>query len=449
MSDALSTLPMRMPETLDEWLSYLQTQHVKSIDMSLERARTVAERLALAKPAPLVITVAGTNGKGSSVAFLQALLIEAGLKVGCYTSPHVLNFHERIFLSDAQGVGRWADDAALIAAFGRIEAARLEVTLTYFEYATLAAWLIFSESALDVVILEVGLGGRLDTVNLIDADGVLLTTVDLDHQEYLGDTRALIGAEKAGVFRALQTAVYADRAPVTEVLRIAERIGTLMLRPKLDYHFSVNTNDWRFQFRDSAEFILPKPTLAAPCQIDNAAAALALLFGLQDRLPKLQINQISRALRKASVPGRLALVGASPAIYLDVAHNPQAAHSLALWLHANPIFGRTLAVYGGLEDKDVLGVVSELKNHVQHWYLAGLELETPRGLSAMALTARIRGATSGQYDSFADTASALDAAISQAKATDRLLVFGSFFLISAAYRALGIDSLPPFNAAQS
>jgi dihydrofolate synthase / folylpolyglutamate synthase len=434
------------PQTLEEWLSYLQHQHVKSIDMSLERARAVALRLALSAPAPLVITVAGTNGKGSTVAFLQSLLMTLGLKIGCYTSPHILHFQERIFISNTDGYGDWVSETALVNAFSRIEAARAEITLTYFEYATLAAWLIFSECALDAVILEVGLGGRLDTVNLIDADAVILTTVDLDHQEYLGNTRALIGAEKAGVFRVLQTAVYADREPVPEVLRIAERIGTALLRPKRDYFFRENSSDWRFQFRDQAELILPKPNLAAPCQIDNAAAALALLFAMKDKLPAIDVDQVAAAITAAHVPGRLSLVGQTPAIYLDVAHNPQAAHSLARWLHANPIFGRNCAVFGGMQDKDVLGVVGALKEQVQQWYLTGLEQETARGLSAMALTARVRGATQGQYDSFADTTAALDAAIKEAKANDRVLVFGSFFLIAAAYRALGITQIAPFRA---
>ncbi len=445
--DMPENLPSTLAKTLSEWLAYQQHQHVKSIDMTLERARTVAARLNLGKPAPLVLTVAGTNGKGSTVAFLQAILSECGLKVGCYTSPHVLNYNERIALTDGAKTGRWVRDAELVNAFKRIEAARLNIPLTFFEYATLAAWLIFSESALDVVILEVGLGGRLDTVNLIDADGVVLTTVDLDHQEYLGNTRALIGAEKAGVFRVLQKAVYADTYPVPEVIKIAELIGTELIRPRRDYHFHPYQTDWRFQFRDMAELILPKPALAAPCQLDNAAAAIALLYAMPERVPQLNCDVIARALQRAFVPGRLALVGANPAIYLDVAHNPQAAHSLAVWLNANPCLGRTFAVFGALEDKDVLGVVAELKNYIDYWHLAGLEGETPRGLSALALAARVRGATNGHYDSFNDPATALDTAISQAKPEDRILMFGSFFMVAAGYRALGIDEITPFAAA--
>ena len=442
MPEILSTTP---PKNLNEWLTYQQHQHVKSIDMTLERAREVALRLNLGKPAPLVLTVAGTNGKGSTVAFLQALLSECGLKVGCYTSPHVLNYNERIALAVDAKTGRWVSDAELIYAFERIESARHQIPLTFFEYATLAAWLIFSESDLDAVILEVGLGGRLDTVNLIDADGVVLTTVDLDHQEYLGNTRPLIGTEKAGVFRALQKAVYSDANPVLEVIKIAELLGTELIRPRRDYHFHSYQTDWRFQFRDAPELILPKPKLAAPCQLDNAAAAIALLYALPERAGQLNGDVIAQALLRAQVSGRLALVGENPAIYLDVAHNPQAAHSLAVWLHANPCLGRTLAVFGALEDKDVLGVAAELKNAVHHWYLAGLEGETPRGLSAIALAARIRGATLGYYDSFSEPSTALDAAISQAKPSDRILMFGSFFMVAAAYRALGINAITAFG----
>ena len=443
MPDILTTT---MPKNLNDWLNYQQHQHVKSIDMTLERARAVAVRLNLGKPAPLVLTVAGTNGKGSTVAFLQALLSECGLKVGCYTSPHVLNYNERIALAVDAKTSRWVSDTELIGAFERIEQARQNIPLTFFEYATLAAWLIFSESELDVVILEVGLGGRLDTVNLIDADGVVLTTVDLDHQEYLGNTRALIGAEKAGVFRVLQKAVYADTNPVPEVIKIAELIGTELIRPRRDYHFHSYQTDWRFQFRDAAELILPKPKLAAPCQLDNAAAAIALLYALAERVPQMNCDVIARALRRADVPGRLAQVGENPAIYLDVAHNPQAAHSLAVWLHANPCLGRNLAVFGALEDKDALGVVVELKKYIHHWYLAGLDGQSPRGLSAIALAARVRGATAGQWSSFSDPASALDAAISQAEPSDRILMFGSFLMVAGGYCALGIEEITAFGA---
>ena len=443
--DTPETLSATLPKTLNDWLSYQQHQHVKSIDLTLERARTVAVRLNLGKPAPLVLTVAGTNGKGSTVAFLQALISECGLKVGCYTSPHVLNYNERIALAVDAQISRWVSDAELIHAFERIESVRAGIPLTFFEYATLAAWLIFSESELDVAVLEVGLGGRLDTVNLIDADGVVLTTVDLDHQDYLGNTRALIGTEKAGVFRVLQKAVYSDVNPLPEVIKIAELIGTELIRPRRDYHFHAYQSDWRFQFRDSPELILPKPTLAAPCQLDNAAAAIALLYALPERVPQLNSEVIARALVRAQLPGRLALVGVRPAIYLDVAHNPQAAHSLAVWLSANPNLGRTLAVFGALEDKDVLGVVVELKNYVQHWYLAGLESESPRGLTAVALAARVRGATGGRWSSFSDTPSALDAAINAAKGNDRIIVFGSFFIVAAGYRALGFEQITPFG----
>lgn len=430
---------------LPHWLNYLTQLHPKGIAMGLERTRAVAERLSLPKPAKTVITVAGTNGKGSTVAFLQALLMATGLRIGCYTSPHVLNFSERIFLADASGHGRFASDSELIHAFVRIEQARGDLPLTFFEFTTLAAWVIFADQALDAVVLEVGLGGRLDAVNVIDADCVILTTVELDHQDYLGSTRAEIGVEKAGVFRLLQTAVYADREVVPEVLRFAEKIGLELIRPRLHYHFQAQTEHWRFRLNDQPEMLLPHPLLAAYCQFDNAAAALALRLRMVQQLGPISVDQIAQALVRAQLPGRLAQVGEAPAIYLDVAHNPQAAQSLSLWLQQNPAAGRVRAVFGGLEDKDVLSVVTMLKTQVHHWYLAGLDQQTPRGLSAMALTARVRGATSGHYDSFIDPSSALDAAVSQASSQDRILVFGSFYMVEAAYRALGYDSLPAFN----
>ena len=444
-SDEFTFPAARQRWDLSQWLDYLTQLHPKGIAMGLERTRAVAERLALDKPAKTVITVAGTNGKGSTVAFLQALLMATGLRIGCYTSPHVLNFSERIFLADESGQGRWASDAELINAFVRIDQARAEIPLTFFEFTTLAAWVIFAEQNLDAVVLEVGLGGRLDAVNVIDADGVILTTVDLDHQEYLGSTRAEIGMEKAGVFRALQTTVYADREAVAEVLRFAEKIGLSLIRPRLHYQFQIQSEQWRFRFNDQSELLLPKPTLAANCQFDNAAAALALRLSLSAPLGPISVDQIAQALVRARLPGRLAKVGEAPEIYLDVAHNPQAAQSLALWLQQNPPAGRVRAVFGGLEDKDVLSVLMELKSLVHHWYLAGLDGQTPRGLSAMALTARVRGATGGHYDSFIDPKAALDAAISAAQAQDRILLFGSFYMVEQAYRALGFDSLPAFN----
>jgi dihydrofolate synthase / folylpolyglutamate synthase len=430
--------------TLDQWLEYQQQQHAKEIDMTLERARLVADRMRLAKPAPLVITVAGTNGKGSTVAFLQALLSAIGLRVGCYTSPHILHYQERIALP-----GRFANEPELLTAFQTIEQARTAdasqiIGLTFFEYATLAAWHIFERAELDAVVLEVGMGGRLDTVNLIDADGVILTTVELDHQAFLGATRALIGKEKAGVFRALQTAVYADREPLTEVIEFADRLGTKLLRPKRDYFVREDRDQFRFQLHQRAELLLPKPTLAAPTQIDNAAAAIALLMSLPQTAPHLNADSIAAAMRQAHVPGRLTQVGESPAIYLDVAHNPQAAFSLAKWLHSNPIFGRTIGVYGALEDKDALGVVSELRQYVQQWYFCGLDHLTPRGLNAMALASRVRGPTGGRYESLETPALALDAAIKNAKPNDRILVFGSFYLIAECYRAFGVNELPAF-----
>jgi dihydrofolate synthase / folylpolyglutamate synthase len=432
-------------KTLAEWLAYQQKQHDIEIDMTLERARLVASRMRLGKPAPLVITVAGTNGKGSTVAFLQALLSEIGMRVGCYTSPHILHYQERIALP-----GRFVTESELLGAFQEIETARTQdsakvVSLTFFEYATLAAWKIFEDAQLDAVVLEVGMGGRLDTVNLIDADGVILTTVEMDHQAYLGSTRASIGKEKAGVFRALQTAVYADREPLTEVIEFADRLGTHLLRPKRDYVVREDREQFRFQLGSRAELLLPKPTLAAPMQIDNAAAAIALLLSLPQTSVHLDADSIAMAIQKAHVPGRLAKVGDKPEIFLDVAHNPQAAFSLAKWLHTNPIFGRTIAVYGALEDKDALGVVSELRQYVQQWYFCGLDHLTPRGLNAMALASRVRGPTGGRYESLETPALALDAAIQNAQPNDRILVFGSFYLIAECYRAFGISELSAFT----
>ncbi len=427
------------PVRLDQWLELLQHQHSKAIDLSLDRVREVAQRLQLKKPAPLVITVGGTNGKGSTVALLRAMLVEMGLSVGSYTSPHLLHFRERIQLPD-----RYASDDELLAAFNAIEQARGAITLTFFETTTLAAFEIFQRSALDVAILEVGLGGRLDAVNIIDADAAILTTVDLDHQDYLGPTRELIGMEKAGIFRWDQIAVYADDAPVDAVVKMAEKLGTKLLRPKRDYrvleHTETEVRGFELRLPDGTSHILPYPRLLAPVQVKNAAAAIVLLHALQPKLG-FDIEAIKRGLLHARIAGRLQRVGMNPDIFLDVAHNPQAANSLVNFLHRAPIYGKTYAIYGGMADKDVLSVVSELKNHVHFWFLTALDQETSRGLDAMALVARVRGATLGNYESFAAVTDALDAAIKKAKANDRILVFGSFYLIAAAARALQMQEL--------
>jgi len=434
---------------LEDWLAFQQQLHPKAIDMGLERIRMVALILAasvpnLLRPAPLCITVAGTNGKGSSVALLRALFRAHGLAVGSFTSPHILHYRERIQLRDG-----YPTDAQLCGCFAEIDAARGDISLTFFEYATLAALLLFARAGLDAVVLEVGLGGRLDSVNLIDADAVLITTVDLDHQEFLGHDREAIGFEKAGVFRHGQLAVYGDQSAARSVLAHALSLNVNLLRPRLDYHIKDLGGLLEFNLTAQPAMVLQSPAqLRAPAQLHNIGAALALITSLQQqgRLRCIEPQLLSAALAKVQVFGRLQLVGEVPEIWIDVAHNPQAAQSLAHWLKAHPFLGDTIAVFGGMQDKDVEGVGLALAPFINFWMLAGLQAETLRGLDTLQLTARLRGAARGEYQAFPNVTEALDAAIQykarHASGQHRVVAFGSFFLVASALRALGITELP-------
>ena len=417
-----------MTRTLEDWLDYQQRVHPRSIELGLDRVRAVWQRMGARRPAPVVITVGGTNGKGSTVAFLEAMLAADGKRVGCYTSPHLLHYNERVRV-----VGEDASDAALIDTFERIEAARLDIALTYFEFGTLAALWIFAQSKLDVAVLEVGLGGRLDAVNIIDADVAIVTTIDLDHQDWLGNDRDSIGREKAGIFRHAQPAVIGMREANAGLLAEGHRIGARMLRSAFDYRVTVHDSGWLWQMQ-SAHLELPAPVLAAPCQIDNAAAAIAALFALRERLgwnPEalaagVRLAHAAARLQRFHKPGAATLI-------IDVAHNPQAAGVLGAWLQDDRCSGRTLAVFGALADKDVAGIVAPLAPHIAHWYLGGLDADTPRGLSATELHSRTLAAAPGaDVTAHAGAADALTSANAQAGPHDRILAFGSFFVAAAA-----------------
>jgi len=412
--------------TLEEWLDYQQRIHPRSVELGLARVGEVWRRLGAPRPAPVVITVGGTNGKGSTVAFLEAMLDAAGKRVGAYTSPHLLRYNERVRV-----LGADASDAALVDAFERIERARGDIALTYFEFGTLAALWIFAHSALDVALLEVGLGGRLDAVNIVDADAAIVTTVDLDHQDWLGNDRDAIGQEKAGIFRHGRPAVIGSRDAPRGLLDAAARIGAQLLRAGAAWRIEPGATGWRWRGED-AELDLPLPQLSAPCQLDNAAAGIAALYTLRERLG-WQPRAIARGVGAARVTARLqrfARAGAAELV-IDVGHNPQAAGVLALWL-TRQAATRNFAVFGALADKDVAGIVAPLLPHVAQWQLASLDAETPRGLSAAALHAQL--APDIAVGEHADVAAALDAAAQAAQDGDRLFAFGSFFVAAAALR---------------
>ncbi|MGH8082781.1 MAG: bifunctional tetrahydrofolate synthase/dihydrofolate synthase, partial [Lysobacter sp.] len=405
--------------TLAEWLSYIERIHPKSIDMGLERIREVSKRLGLKRPGKKTITVGGTNGKGSTVAFIEAIARAGGKKVGAYTSPHLLAYNERIRID-----GSDAADADIVAAFEAIEAARGEVVLTYFEYGTLAALWLFERARLDLAILEVGLGGRLDATNIVDADVAVVTTVDLDHQDYLGDDRESIGFEKAGIARAFKPLVLGDDDPPSSVLGHAYAIGASAVRAGCDFFFAPAQTRDHWQWREvNYQVELPIPALAAPVQIRNAAVAIAALRAL-GKSPSRQ--ELAEGVSAARVPGRLQrFERGGLEILVDVGHNPQAARELAAWLAAQPA-RRTHAVFAALGDKDAPGVVAALAGRVDAWHLAGLADSGPRGVGVEAFAERLRDTAAGEGSRHIDVASALAATTVQAGDSERILVFGSF-----------------------
>ena len=429
-----------MPATLHEWLRYIDRVHPQAIAMGLERVATVKGRLQLS-PGCTVITVGGTNGKGSACAMLEAMLHHAGYKTGCYTSPHVVRYNERVRIGR-----REAADADLARAFAAVEQARTSemagasgqdapdaVPLTYFEFGTLAAVWLFMQARLDVAILEVGLGGRLDAVNAFDADCALVMSVALDHMDYLGDTRETIGYEKAGIFRAGRPAVCGDPAPPQSLLRHADEIGARLLVRGVDFDYTAERTQWRYRGPEGNRHGLPHPVLRGTHQLANASACIAALDTLRERLP-VTMEDIRSGLLEAETPGRFQVLPGRPAIILDVAHNPAAASALAATLGEMRSAGRTLAVFAMLRDKDIAGVVSAIDSRIDAWYVAGID--APRGASGDLLAGVLREhGVANPIVVCESIAAAYAQACDEATQNDRILVFGSFYTVSAAIEA--------------
>lgn len=407
--------------TLADWLAWQETLHPKAIDLGLERVREVAQRLELLAPRHSVITVAGTNGKGSSVALLEAILDQAGHRVGAYTSPHLWRYNERIRI-DREPVA----DEVIVDAFARIDAARGDVSLSYFEFGTLAALDIFARAGLDVAVLEVGLGGRLDAVNILDADCALVTGIGIDHVEWLGTDREAIGREKAGIFRAGRPAICSDPTPPDSLRETARVVGAEWYGLGEQYGFRPAADRWSWWGPDSGIDDLPLPALQGPYQLNNAAGVLMALRTLGDRLP-VTLAALHAGLREARVAGRFTVLPGPVERIFDVAHNPHAAVALAYALAARPCRGRTLAVCAMLADKDAAGVAAALAAQVDAWHLAGLGGE--RGQSAATLAQRM-GLSPAQCVLHADPADAYAAACAAARDGDRVVVFGSFHTIA-------------------
>lgn len=412
---------------LADWLAHLETLHPNAIALGLGRVRQVKDAMGLAPDFP-VITVAGTNGKGSTCAYLEAMLSAAGYRVGLYTSPHLLRYNERVRVA-----GRAAADAEIVASFEAVEQARQGVPLTYFEFGTLGAVWHFLRAQVDVGVLEVGLGGRLDAVNVFDADAAVVTTVDLDHMEYLGPDRESIGFEKAGVYRAGRPAICADPVPPRRLLEHAASIGADLRLAGRDYDIAAGADAWRWRGREGVLENLPHPALAGGYQLDNAAAAIAALMSLRASLA-VPRQAIERGLCEARIGGRFQQVAAAPDIYLDVAHNPQAACALAANLAAGTRGGRALAVAGMLADKDAAGVFGALAPAVSQWFLS--DLGGTRGASAQALLEALRRvAPSPHAELHPGPEAALAAALKAARRDDRIIVFGSFLTVAAVLEA--------------
>ena len=417
---------MKTRRSLDEWLRLQETVHGQGIDLGLARVRSVAERLDLLPFPARSIIVAGTNGKGSTVACLEALLRAHGIRAGAFTSPHLLRYHERIRVDGAE-----ATDSELIDAFEAIDAARGQTTLTFFEYNALAALLVFRARKVEYAILEVGLGGRLDAVNIVDADAAIVSSIGLDHADWLGTDIEQIGREKAGVFRAGAWAVIADPEMTPSVEAEAIRIGARPLRAGRDYHWQVQERDWDYVGASRALRGLPAPALPGSRQYHNASAALTALQALG---VALEPAAVGHALRGLQLPGRFQIVPGPVEWILDVAHNEPAAKVLAANLGGRPCTGRTLVVAGILGDKDIAAIARELDTVADEWILCGIA--APRGLAAAQLAQRApQFATALQVE---DIRAGMHAAATRARSGDRIVVCGSFLAVTPALECLGL-----------
>ena len=436
---AWATIGIRM-KTLSDWLAHCEQLHPKSIDMGLERVRAVADRMQIHFACP-VITVAGTNGKGSTCAMLESILLQAGYRTGTYTSPHLVRFEERLRLS-----GDPVDAAQLISSFEAVENARVqhdaEISLTYFEFSTLAILDVMARAKLDVVILEVGLGGRLDAVNIIDADCSIITSVDLDHMELLGTDRELIGREKAGIMRTGRPVVVSDPMPPQSVIDYAIEIDADLWRFGNDFNVSGDKQQWGWTGRGRRYSGLAYPALRGANQLVNAAGVLAALAAVRQRLP-VTAQAVRNGLAFVELPGRFQIIPGQPALVLDVAHNPHSVAALTANLDAMGYFPTTHAVFGAMADKDLATMLGKINPLINKWYFT--DLPTARAASGAGLLEKWQVQNSRKEATglaFTDPQQALQAAISAADPTDRIVVFGSFYTVGGILK----NGLPRLHA---
>ena len=425
-------------DTLADWLAHAERLHPKTIDMGLERVKTMADRMGLKFDCP-VITVAGTNGKGSTCAMLEAILMEAGYRTGMYTSPHLVDFEERCRVR-----GHIVNATDLVAACARVDLARCqndtEIQLTYFEFTTLAILQLLMQAKLDVVILEVGLGGRLDAVNIIDTDCAIITSIDLDHMELLGNTRELIGFEKAGIMRRGKPVVVSDPLPPQRVLDHAAATGADLWKFGTDFNFSGDKQQWGWAGRGRRYSGLAYPALRGANQLMNASGVLAALTSLRDLLP-ITAQAVRVGLSMVELPGRFQIIPGQPTLVLDVAHNPHSVAALAENLDAMGFYPCTHAVFGAMGDKDVAPMLARVGPVIDKWYFT--DLPTARAATGEVLQAGWQASNSRKdatSNAYKTPESALQAAIAAADPADRIVVFGSFYTVGGILKG-GIPRL--------
>lgn len=413
---------------LQQWLDWQLSLHGKSIDLGLERVSSVWNSLPRLNESTFVISVAGTNGKGSAVAFLEAILLEAGYSVGCYTSPHLVSYNERIRIN-----GEEASDQQLCDVFQVIDQVRGETSLSYFEFATLAALVLFSWEMPDVIVLEVGLGGRLDAVNIVDADAALITSIGIDHQDWLGSDRETIGKEKAGILRAGQYAVFSGKQMPASIEQTAMKIGCDLIVSGRDYHVKTDQNGWEIQSGFGARHALPLPSLRGEHQLENAAGVIALLLACKEKLP-VEADAMRAGLGSAKILGRFQVIPSEINTIIDVAHNPDSMQQLASNLARFIVKGKLHIIIGMLKDKQIETSLEPLLEHADYWYL----MSTPgeRGLTADELKKHFpddSAKIAGMSDNIGDV---YQSVMQQAKAGDTLLVTGSFLVAGACLEML-------------
>ncbi|MBL8279178.1 MAG: bifunctional tetrahydrofolate synthase/dihydrofolate synthase [Pelomonas sp.] len=417
--------------TLDDWLAHCERLHPKTIDMTLDRVKAVKDRLGIAFECSTVV-VAGTNGKGSTCAMLESIALHAGYRVGLYIKPHLVHFQERCRVG-----GEPVSAESLVPHFEAVEAARGDITLTYFEFTTLAIMRRLQHEPLDLVILEVGLGGRLDAVNVIDADCAVITSIDLDHTEFLGPDRESVGREKAGIMRGGRPVVVSDPMPPPSLAARAAEVGADLRQLGRDFTFSGDRNQWQWAGRDKRFSGMGYPALRGVNQLLNASGVLAAFEALADRLP-ISAQAVRTGLALVELPGRFQVLAGQPVVVLDVAHNPHAVAALAQNLDQMGFFPRTHAVFGAMADKDLAGILARVAPLVDHWHFTDLPLPraaSATGLETAFLAAGLKTPPGVTTATHATPLDALHAAAAEATPADRILVFGSFYTVGGVLQA--------------